>query len=103
MHQSVLATGGRTIAVLARGTDPAYPAGHADPFPRIEQPGLHISEVAPGGAPARQRLIDRGRIMAALSSTTVIVKVGRGQETCVSPTKQWGLIAQSARYLARDE
>jgi DNA processing protein len=75
-HQSALASGGRTIAVLAGGVDRAYPAGHADLFARIEQQGLLVSEVAPGVAPTRQRFLDRGRIMAALSSTTVIVEAG---------------------------
>ena len=75
-HQSALATGGRTIAVLAGGVDRAYPAGHTDLFARIEQQGLLVSEVAPGVAPTRQRFLDRGRIMAALSSTTVIVEAG---------------------------
>jgi DNA processing protein len=71
-----LATGGRTIAVLAGGVDRAYPAGHADLFAHIEQQGLLISEVAPGVASTRQRFLNRGRIMAALSSTTVIVEAG---------------------------
>jgi len=75
-HQSALATGGRTIAVLAGGVDRAYPAGHADLFARIEHQGLLVSEVAPGVAPTRQRFLDRGRILAALSSTTVIVEAG---------------------------
>ena len=75
-HQSALATGGRTIAVLAGGVDREYPAGHADLFARIEQQGLLVSEVAPDVAPTRQRFLDRGRIMAALSSTTVIVEAG---------------------------
>ncbi|WP_373425636.1 DNA-processing protein DprA [Microbacterium sp. W4I4] len=69
-------TGGKTIAVLAGGVDRAYPAGHTDLFARIEQQGLLVSEVAPGVAPTRQRFLDRGRIMAALSSTTVIVEAG---------------------------
>ncbi|QHO70373.1 hypothetical protein BHD05_12640 [Marisediminicola antarctica] len=75
-HKSALASGGSTIAVLAGGIDRAYPAGNADLFARIEQHGLLVSEVAPGAAPTRQRFLDRGRIMAALSSTTVIVEAG---------------------------
>lgn len=75
-HKSALASGGSTIAVLAGGVDRAYPAGNADLFARIEQQGLLVSEVAPGLPPTRQRFLDRGRIMAALSSTTVIVEAG---------------------------
>ncbi len=75
-HKSVLASGGSTIVVLAGGVDRAYPAGNADLFARIEQQGLLVSEVAPGLPPTRQRFLDRGRIMAALSLTTVIVEAG---------------------------
>lgn len=75
-HRSAMATGGSTVAVLAGGVDRAYPAGNADLFARIEQQGLLVSEVPPGVAPTRQLFLDRGRIMAALSSTTVIVEAG---------------------------
>lgn len=75
-HKCALAAGGSTIAVLASGIDRAYPAGHADLFERIEHQGLIMSEVPPGVTPTRQRFIDRARIVAALSSATVIVEAG---------------------------
>lgn len=75
-HRSALAAGGNTIAVLASGIDRAYPAGHADLFERIEQRGLIMSEVPPGLGPTRQRFLDRARLIAALSGTTVVVEAG---------------------------
>lgn len=76
VHKAALAADGNTIAVLASGVDRAYPVGHADLIDRVADHGLVISEVPPGSSPTRQRLIDRSRIMAALSGTTVIVEAG---------------------------
>ena len=75
-HRSALAAGGNTISVLASGIDRTYPAGHADLFERIEQRGLIMSEVPPGLGPTRQRFLDRARLIAALSGTTVVVEAG---------------------------
>lgn len=71
-HQTVLAAGGQTIAVLAGGVDRPYPAGHSDLLRRVGDAGLLVSEMPPGAAPTRHRFIARNRLMAALSSATVI-------------------------------
>ncbi|GGO61484.1 DNA-processing protein DprA [Microbacterium sp. YY-01] len=75
-HRGALAAGGGTIAVLASGVDRTYPSGHADLFERIRQNGVVVSEHAPGVAPTRQRFLDRSRLLAAFSETTVIVEAG---------------------------
>lgn len=75
-HNGALSSGGNTIAVLASGINRPYPSGHADLFERIESAGLIVSEVAPGGKPTRQRFLDRARVLAAFSETTVIVEAG---------------------------
>lgn len=75
-HRGAMAAGGGTIAVLASGVDRTYPSGHADLFERIRQNGVVVSENAPGVAPTRQRFLDRSRLLAALSETTVIVEAG---------------------------
>jgi len=75
-HNGALSAGGNTIAVLASGIDRPYPSAHADLFERIESAGLIVSEVAPGGQPTRQRFLDRARVLAAFSETTVIIEAG---------------------------
>lgn len=74
-HQTALATGGDTIAVLANGVDRPYPAGHRDLLDRVAD-GVLVSEVPPGTVPTRHRFIARARLMAALSSATVLVEAG---------------------------
>lgn len=76
VHRAALARDTNTIAVLASGVDRPYPAGHTDLIDRIAREGLLLSEVPPSVAPTRQRFIDRSRILAALSSATIIVEAG---------------------------
>lgn len=75
-HRAALAAGGDTIAVLANGVDRAYPAGHSELLGRVADDGLLVSEVAPGATPTRHRFIARARLMAALSTATVVVEAG---------------------------
>jgi DNA processing protein len=76
VHRGVLATGGTTMAVLACGVDRAYPVGHADLFAAIAADGLVISEWPPGSHPTRLRFLIRNRVIAALTTGTVIVEAG---------------------------
>jgi len=73
-HRGALATGGPTIAVLASGADVAYPQAHSAMIDRIGDTGLVVSEVAPGSAPTKMRFLARNRLIAALTSGTVIVE-----------------------------
>ena len=73
-HRAVLAAGGDTIAVLPCGVDRLYPTGHSDLLERVADVGLLVSELPPGTTPTRHRFMARARIMAALSSATVIVE-----------------------------
>lgn len=75
-HRAALGSGGQTIAVMAGGPDRLYPAGHRDMLERVADLGLVMSEMPPGSAPTRHRFIARGRLLAALSSATVIVEAG---------------------------
>lgn len=76
VHRGVLAIGGTTMAVLACGVDHAYPTGHADLFGAIAADGLVVSEWPPGSHPTRLRFLIRNRVIAALTSGTVIVEAG---------------------------
>ena len=75
-HRAALSSGGQTIAVMAGGPDRLYPAGHRDMLERVGDVGLLMSEMPPGSAPPRHRFMARGRLLAALSSATVIVEAG---------------------------
>ncbi len=73
-HRGALSAGGPTVAVLASGVDRPYPLGHHALFDRIAADGLLVSEWPPGCSPQRLRFLVRNRVIAALSSGTVIVE-----------------------------
>lgn len=75
-HRGALNAGGKTIAVLAGGLDKPYPAGHQQLFERIAANGALVSEIPPGCAPTRLRFVQRARLLAALSDTSIIVEAG---------------------------
>lgn len=92
-HQAALAAGGDTIAILANGVDRPYPVGHRDPLDRVADVGFLVSEVPPGAVPTRHRVIARARLLAALSSASVIVEAGARSGSL--------LVAQRAAELGR--
>lgn len=65
-----------TVAVMAGGLDRKYPKSNFALFKRIKQRGALISELPPGVAPTRWRFLQRNRLIAALSPTTVVVEAG---------------------------
>jgi len=75
-HNSALALGGKTVAVMAGGLDALYPSGNSPLLNRIEREGLIIAEVAPGVVPAKFRFLQRNRLIAAGSQATVVVEAG---------------------------
>lgn len=75
-HRAALASGGDTIAVMANGADRMYTMGHRELLERVADLGLMVSEMPPGAVPTRHRFIARARLMAALSTATVVVEAG---------------------------
>jgi len=75
-HRTALAVQAPTIAVLAGGADRAYPAAHGTLLSRIAETGVVCSEMVPGSAPTRWRFLQRNRIIAALSGTTLVTEAG---------------------------
>ncbi len=75
-HQVALAERGRTIVLMPCGLDCFYPRANSHLFEEIEASGLLVSERPLRVPPMRQDLIARGRLMAALSGTTVVVESG---------------------------
>ena len=73
-HRSAVVTGGTTVAILAGGLDRLYPKGNETMLRHLGESHLLLSEAAPGVAPARWRFLERNRLIAALSSATVVVE-----------------------------
>lgn len=81
------------VAVMAGGLDRFYPAGNTELLGRVADYGLVVSEQPPGAVPTRQRFIDRSRILAGLSGSTVIVEAAARSGSA--------LIAREAARLGR--
>jgi DNA processing protein len=73
-HHGALSVGGTTVAVLACGADVAYPKSNQGLYDRIVSTGLVVSEHPPAAAPQRTRFLVRNRLIAALSTGTVVVE-----------------------------
>lgn len=73
-HRGALAAGGRTVAVLACGVDVAYPRAHADLLGVVAERGQLVSELPPGATPTKQGFLVRNRLVAAMSTVTVVVE-----------------------------
>lgn len=73
-HRGALAGGGPTVAVLACGADRVYPAAHRSLLDHLAAEGAVVSEAPPGWAPTRVRFLSRNRLIAALSTGTVVVE-----------------------------
>ncbi|MFB9686124.1 DNA-processing protein DprA [Amycolatopsis plumensis] len=77
-HRGALAADGVTVAVLGCAVDVGYPAGHVGLLDRIVRSGgAVVSEYPPGTPPARHRFLDRNRLVAALTTATLVVEAGR--------------------------
>lgn len=75
-HRGSLAVDGMTMAVLACGLDQVYPRGNAGLIERIADDGLLVSEAAPGSVVNRGRFLSRNRLIAAMSTGTLVVEAG---------------------------
>lgn len=77
-HRGALSAGGPTVAVLACGADRVYPESHRGLLGDIlATGGAIVSEAPPGAAPQRIRFLARNRLIAALSTGTVVVEAAR--------------------------
>lgn len=73
-HRGALSVGGPTVAVVANGVDVAYPPGNASLFEAIGRDHLVVSELPPAAHPTRVRFLARNRLIAAMTSGTVVVE-----------------------------
>lgn len=74
--RGALAVPGPAIAVLPGGVDVRYPLANADLLDRVATHGLLLSAFPPGQQPTRNRFLWNARLLAALTSGTVIVEAG---------------------------
>ncbi len=73
-HRGALAGAGHTVAVLACGVDRPYPTAHRGLLEHLAEVGAVVSELRPGCAPTRVRFLSRNRLIAALTTGTVVVE-----------------------------
>ena len=73
-HRGALAAGGVTVAVMAGGLAQFYPPGNSALLDNVRKSGGVVSEYPPDHPPSRARFLVRNRLIAALSSATVIVE-----------------------------
>jgi DNA processing protein len=75
-HRAALGAGGATVAFVAGGADRVYPAAHGHLFARIAEGGAVVSEAPPGASPTKWRFLNRNRLIAAITTATVVVEAG---------------------------
>jgi len=73
-HYGALNAQGKTICVQANGLHKFYPSKNEILFEKIIKNGLMISEYPPGRNPTKNYFLDRNRIIAALSKSTMVVE-----------------------------
>ena len=73
-HHGALNAQGKTICVQANGLHKFYPSKNEILFEKIIKNGLMISEYPPGRNPTKNYFLDRNRIIAALSKSTMVVE-----------------------------
>jgi DNA processing protein len=80
-HETAIAEGGRTIAVLGTPLDQAYPAKNRALLETIKRDHLAISQFPEGYPSKRENFPRRNRTMALITDATVIVEAGETSGT----------------------
>jgi DNA processing protein len=73
-HRGALEAGGRTIAVMATGSDRVYPSWHASLARDIAARGALLTEFRRGTPPLQFHFPQRNRIISGLAVGTVVVE-----------------------------
>lgn len=84
-HEGALAAGGSTVAVFGAGIDVVYPPENARLAARIAQNGgLLISPFDVGTPPSAHHFPQRNRIVAGMTSATVVVQAARASGSMIT-------------------
>lgn len=73
-HRGALSADAATVAILACGADRAYPAQHRPLLAHLAEHHAVISEAPLEASPHKVRFLARNRLIAALTSGTVVVE-----------------------------
>lgn len=73
-HETAIARGGSTIAVIGTGFDRAYPMEHADLQETIARDHLLVTQFARGVPIEKGNFVRRNRLMALLSHASIIIE-----------------------------
>jgi DNA processing protein len=73
-HQTCLAAGGRTLAVVGTGVDIIYPSANRKLAESIVKNGMILSEYPAGTKPDRTHFPRRNRIIAGLTRATLVME-----------------------------
>jgi DNA processing protein len=73
-HRGALATGGKSVAVMATGIDRVYPQRHQALAAQLERAGCLVTEFPPGTTPLRHNFPKRNRIISGLSLGVLVIE-----------------------------
>lgn len=83
-HRAALFSGGKTVAVMGCGLDVPYPKVNASAKKYIIRNGLLLTEFLPGTVPARQNFPMRNRVLAGVSSGTLVIQAPIGSGALIT-------------------
>ncbi len=75
-HETTIASGGRTVAVIGTGINRCYPAGNRGLQERIAETGLVLSQFWPDAPPQQHNFPMRNAVMSGYGITTIVVEAG---------------------------
>jgi len=89
VHKAALASGGRTIAVLASGVLKPYPPENARLAQEIAKRGCVLSEAAPTMPPISGMFPQRNRIISGMSLGSIVVEAADRSGALITARHAW--------------